>query len=555
MTMRKISACTIATLVESDAVRLKRVGGPNADGQSVSSATCIVRRDDLDALREGDLVVIGAASFLNDVGADTVAALCRDARVAALAYPGWMAADIRETLIERLADQGIASYSMPETVRLADVVETIAQAQAAPDATRFQRLLHMQEQLVEALMDDPPVESLVRKLASLTGGIAGVADDRGDVEAASGVLPFVLLRQEAGRAGAMNGVIEVAGWTAIGRRLRSLPGEPARWLFVARRQPTFATTYVQAAARVTASLLDGARRINEIAADQDLVTRAFVLREALETEPYENADLLATRAGALGIDFSTEARIVEIRRSRTLNSGAGAQPLRDAILAAFASAHLLVLEHDGGATVLVQSDANSLDLALAKLMRAVPALLVGIGRPLRRIGEARVSWHDATLAAQTAQRTTGNPIMRYDDFDLGTRLLADVDRTDMSYWVEELLAPLRDRPILLEALAAYFDQNLDIMRAAKQLDLHHNTMRYRLAKIEETLGGPIQSPARIASLHLALSVDETQRAGSKPVKPRVRSPHRVADVGDTDVLRGGVAAPAGADVGEPPIMD
>lgn len=108
--------------------------------------------------------------------------------------------------------------------------------------------------------------------------------------------------------------------------------------------------------------------------------------------------------------------------------------------------------------------------------------------------------------------------------------------------------------MLMESLVAYFDQSLDIMKAAKQLDIHHNTMRYRLTKVEEALGGSIQSPARIASLHLALSVEATQRAGTKPLKPAVRPIHHAADIGDTDVLRGGAVDPGFTGAGEQPII-
>lgn len=544
------------TLVDSETVRLMRLSTVDDTDRGVFSSTCIVREEDLQDLREGDFVLLGVLDLLAEVGHSRVAEIAARAGISGFGWPEWMTALIPGPFVEDLARGGIPSYALPDTARLADLVEVIANAHAAPDATRFQRFVHMQQQLVDALLDDPPVEALVRRLAALTGGIAGVTDERGGVEAASGVLPFVLLRQEAAESNARDGVIEIAGWVAAGRRLRSLPGEPARWLFVAKRQPTFASTYVRAAVGVTASLLDGTRRINEITADQDLATRAFVLREALDTEPYENSDLLETRAGALGIDFRTEARVFELHLSRALSAGPrGVIGLRDAVLAAFTVAPTLVLEREDGATVLAQCASTDFDSGIDRLLRSVPGLLIGIGRPMKRIGETRVSWHDATLAAQTARRTRGRSVVRYDDFDLGTRLLADVDRTDMSYWVDELLGPLRDRPILMEALTAYFEQNLDIMKAAKQLEIHHNTLRYRLVKIEESLGGPIQSPARIASLHLALSADQAPQSGLKPLRPTVTPPRRAADIGDTDVLRGGAAAPVQFGVGEPPVID
>jgi len=278
-----------------------------------------------------------------------------------------------------------------------------------------------------------------------------------------------------------------------------------------------------------------------------------VLREALEAAPHEHSELLATRAGALGVDFTEEVRVLELGRARARNRAAPSTRLRDRVIEAFLDAPLLVLEHDEGATVLAQSTAEALEPALQRLLRAEPSLIVGIGRPMRRINEARASWHDATLAAQTARRAKGRRVMRYDDFDLGTRLLADVDRTDMAYWVGELLAPLQQKPMLLETLIAFFDEELDIMRTAKRLDVHHNTLRYRLSKIESALGGSLQSPALIASLHLALSAERAPGGSGRPLRPGGNADSVTADGADGDIVGGPAMGPS-RQLGDGPIV-
>jgi len=549
-------ACTLATLLEHADLGFSHARGPAHRDRGVASVTCLTHDADRATIRDGDLVLVCTADAVAAGDADELARAAVEAGAAALVWPEWIGAPIPDELAAAAATAGIGVYVIPRTTRVADLISVIVMAGALPETTRFQRLLHMQMRLADSLQEDPPVEALVRELATLTDGIVGITDDDGRVEASSGVLPFVLLRQEASADPGGQGLIDVAGWSGVGRHLRTLPGEPQSWLFVARRQPAFASTYVRAAASVAASLLDATRRINEIATDQDLVMRAFVLREALETEPYENSDLLATRVGALGIDFTDETRVVEVQRARALRPArAGKLGLRDHILAAFVQIPLLVHEHDDGATILAQCPGPELEAALDRLLRLGDGLLIGVGRPIRRIGETRVSWRDATLAAQAANRARGRRIMRYDDFDLGTRMLADVDQNEMAYWVQELLAPLREKPILMEALTVYFENNLDVMAAAKRLSIHHNTLRYRLTKIEETLGGPLQSPARIASLHLALAAERSQAGSTAPLRPSTSNARRAADVGDTDVLHGGAMAPVQLGVGEPPELD
>jgi DNA-binding PucR family transcriptional regulator len=46
------------------------------------------------------------------------------------------------------------------------------------------------------------------------------------------------------------------------------------------------------------------------------------------------------------------------------------------------------------------------------------------------------------------------------------------------------------------------------MRAAEAMHLHHNTLRYRLARVEQLIDRSLKSPATIAALYIALAYDE-----------------------------------------------
>jgi hypothetical protein len=77
----------------------------------------------------------------------------------------------------------------------------------------------------------------------------------------------------------------------------------------------------------------------------------------------------------------------------------------------------------------------------------------------------------------------------------------------------------RDGGPLSETLLAYVDCDLNVMVAAKRLFVHHNTARYRLAKIEERTGLSVRRFANLQLLLMAI------RLGGDAVEP---VPHRSA---------------------------
>ena len=70
--------------------------------------------------------------------------------------------------------------------------------------------------------------------------------------------------------------------------------------------------------------------------------------------------------------------------------------------------------------------------------------------------------------------------------DLGLYVVFGEVSTDRQvHLAKRLLAPLLKEPDLLKTLRAYFDANLNLTQAAKQLHIHRNTLIYRLGKIRD----------------------------------------------------------------------
>jgi PucR C-terminal helix-turn-helix domain len=98
----------------------------------------------------------------------------------------------------------------------------------------------------------------------------------------------------------------------------------------------------------------------------------------------------------------------------------------------------------------------------------------------------------------------GRRLLASEDFDLGTLLVSEAPMERIDPKVEELLAPLRAHPLLLDAIEAYFEHEMDITRTAQALCLHPNTLRYRLGRLEQLLDLSLKQPSAIAALYIAM---------------------------------------------------
>ncbi|MFF3380600.1 hypothetical protein ACFYXF_47600 [Streptomyces sp. NPDC002680] len=122
----------------------------------------------------------------------------------------------------------------------------------------------------------------------------------------------------------------------------------------------------------------------------------------------------------------------------------------------------LITARGNGATLLV-SAAWPHGNGSWGLIRELPALQTGIGRPVTAVDGIVDSYNDAHLAVRTLRRVAQDQrLMAYEDFDFATRLFADVGPERMMAWAEDFLNPLVNRDNLLAGLRAYFENDQNI---------------------------------------------------------------------------------------------
>jgi hypothetical protein len=72
----------------------------------------------------------------------------------------------------------------------------------------------------------------------------------------------------------------------------------------------------------------------------------------------------------------------------------------------------------------------------------------------------------------------------------------------------EYLAPIIEKEPIFDALRQYFVYAQNANATADALGIHHNTLRYRLSKVEELMDIRLNDPSAIASVFLAITAIE-----------------------------------------------
>lgn len=113
---------------------------------------------------------------------------------------------------------------------------------------------------------------------------------------------------------------------------------------------------------------------------------------------------------------------------------------------------------------------------------------IGVGNYHPGFDGLRQSYHEATSAIELGTQTWDNDrIYHIDDFGVVAPLLTGVDETNI-YFSRELLERLGENTEIIQTLEAFFILDMSLTRTADQLNIHRNTLVYRLDRITEILG-------------------------------------------------------------------
>lgn len=142
-------------------------------------------------------------------------------------------------------------------------------------------------------------------------------------------------------------------------------------------------------------------------------------------------------------------------------------------------------------------------------------ITVGLGRPVKTIDDIRVSYQEARRAVLiNRELERGEQINSYDSLGAYKILFNVNDLGELQYFMDQTLGVVlehdrdKKKDTLLSTLKCYLLCNCNNQKTADQLNIHLNTLKYRLHKIEELTGKDLNDPETRLNFQLALKIQE-----------------------------------------------
>jgi purine catabolism regulator len=457
----------------------------------------------------GYLVLTTGVAFAQDPAAQV--AFIRSLTAAGAAAVGYAQGVVTDeppsALVAECRKQNLPLIGVPPEVAFIEVSTAVMRETLATGFQDLARATAMQDFLLAALDHAAPHEELMRRLAemlrtpaavvSITGTLLSHAGDRADWQpfvAASRELPgivrqgeeqFMVTEVALTRDPPLRLVVKLQGDNSTESLTRSVSGFAARVLKMIAMSRRLKTDFER---RMAAT-----------------VCRALVDPETKLT--LERRDEAAT-LGLTGEDDLTVLIFTELPEGRRTGNevanrvtlGAAVYAVMDRVRLPYAAAGT-----EDGYVVVVQGEA-----LLERLQRFSPSkgpfkIGIGLSSSTQDIAALPHLAIEARLALRHLQPEKGRWLTtsKFDNRDVADLLLAYVPGPLRS-GLTGVLAPLEGKPELIETVQAYLANRRDVAATGAQLYLHPNSIRYRLAKIEELIGHSLDESDIVVAIHVAL---------------------------------------------------
>ncbi|HEY9472563.1 MAG TPA: PucR family transcriptional regulator ligand-binding domain-containing protein [Mycobacteriales bacterium] len=234
---------------------------------------------------------------------------------------------------------------------------------------------------------------------------------------------------------------------------------------------------------------------------------------------------LATRLGSFGIDPTGRLAVLAIGLPDEVSVAVADTGVPALVTGFFTGIGMpcVVAAGSGDAVAIVglsadRSDHPTLATLAARLTDRLGRRLagrriaIGIGRVAARDTELRRSLLEAREALRTARaRRTGTPIVSFAEPGSHHTLLGLLDEQTRRDFASAVLHAVRDHDLehataLEHSLAVFLDSGTSWSGAAGRLHVHVNTLRNRMARIEQITGRDLHCINDLVDLHLALRI-------------------------------------------------
>lgn len=458
-----------------------------------------------------------------------------DAGVFAVAVDG----DVPQDAIAEAADKSVSVLALPTGTGLASVERAVNKLILNQAAQLTERAIEIQRQLTRLSAENRDLNSLLQVIARSTAKPIVIHDDAGVLMAQ--VYPSVGRRSTTGRS-----LLQSVPYTAFQRWLDT---EAPRSQGAIVSSPIGYTTVLQVEKRVAGylSLVDNSEVLDEfgrlvltygadVCAIELAKNRAIAsaveqargdwVQMWLSGTPADD-DMLTIRAQQAGFDVDS---MYVVAVFRAITESGQTLPLESLISLVRDD---MARRQIGGAVgqyvdvivALYPLDELSqtartrlvIDEVRQQLATRTPSGLVasGISRPQENLRNLREAYREAKDAVSIAhelgdtEKTTF-----YGDLKLYKLLLALKERNleHLRRFYDDTLGPLvehdnRKQSDLVRTLTGFFEANGNLAKAAQDLDVHRNTLVYRLDRIAELTELDLNDADNRLILHLSLKIE------------------------------------------------
>ncbi|NOJ61646.1 helix-turn-helix domain-containing protein [Arthrobacter sp. 260] len=377
------------------------------------------------------------------------------------------------------------------------------------ETVRLRATLEIANALLDAVSSQDPVHALTSRIGMICRGAATIYDYEGKIVESVGGAPTQLIWNEVEGSNQPELVLEIGRWHVMTRRVALRAG--IHVIAIASRS-------LDTLSEIGGVLLDTSERfLGAVHGIQYGVT----LRDRRDNEQLIASlhdGIIPSREHRFWIRVAqfhfTAYSPLRAAELRPLSGSAGANNdvTRLASRARSNDIPLLIMlrraELESPAVISAILPATKqatrwLDLTASEYLIGVSAPFSALVQVPESVREAETALGIAETWAAVAQRPELIGPVRIDEIDLSTWLLSHVNPVQLQARITATLAPVNTEP-LRETLITYLANNQNVARTAEALYIHQNTVRYRLGRIEEAIGLPLDFAPALANLVLAL---------------------------------------------------
>ena len=449
---------------------------------------------------------------------------------------------VEQDAVEAATDCGVALVSVPVETSLTTVERAVNALILNRSARLTERAIEIQRQLSRLAAENRDLKSLLQVMSRSTGKSIAIHDDAGAL--ITQILPYVGRRGLNGRGGAVPARHdEFQQWISL-----DAPSTPG----MISASPLGYTTVLKVEKRVAGylSVIDSADSLTEFdrlvltyGADVCAIemaknraiasaveqTRGDWIQMWLSGTPADD-DLLRTRAQQAGFQPGSLYAVAVFRTVAEAGQSVPLEPLislvRDDMsrrgvngaVGQYVDVIVALYPLDDEESVALQRARSCIEDVRAQIANRTPKgqVAAGISRPATGLSNLRDAYREAKDAVGIAYELSDHDATTYyGDLKLYKLLLALKERNleHLQRFYQDALGPLvehdqRKQSDLVRTLSGFFAANGNLAKAALELDVHRNTLVYRLERIADLTKLDLDDSDNRLILHLAL---KTQR--------------------------------------------